>query len=900
LTLPDRNGTLAGQTMKATGAAVSVGLAAWCSLGALGLADHGAGLSRVALLPPWWALPIFLVVSIAATRLARPSSRQLDALLGSTLALVPFLPVPLPPAALLWTGPFVVSVWIAVFLGAVAARERSEPGVWITDARRAPIAAAALALVLYGASAWWLAPILPDGDAPHYLIMTQSLLRDGDLKIENNHFRGDDLEYTLFAAQPDYLERGRNGAIYSIHAPGLSILIAPAFFLFGYPGAVAFLGLVGALGTSIVWYLGLRTTDSPAAAWFGWACCALTTPFVFQATQVFPDGLAASLVLLGVLPTIASDFKDGTHKDSAGSGLRANMLWLIAGVSLAILPWLQTRLALVAASGGLCVCLRARHVRQVALFALIPLLSAMAWFGFFYEIYGTPNPAAPYGALTQTSIGRLAVGFPGLLFDQQFGLVPNSPVYGVLLAGVLAGALRFRRWCWEALVIATPYLVGVGMFQIWFGGASSPARLVAPIAMLLGVAAARIFHTTKTSSGRSLELLALGVSVVIAAALAVDRGRLLFNVRDGVALWLEWSNDLIDLPRALPSLFRDTPGQAWLKAGIWAACFAGAWLAQTALERRGPANAGSADRWYLSWRSLWFLGTAAMLALTLAWQVDRVSPITAATGELGLLRSASRLRPLAFDYGEKRVDWSSALLSQIRIRTDRQRRSVPAGTLLSAREVPAGTYQVLAEGAAHGGGTLVMRSGSTSLAAWTAPVPNAEVAPVASSIRLPVAVGSLTAEGADLSAGTIPSVELKLAGAGRFTFVRPVMRGIAHSAVSYGSTRAFFMDDFAYAETSGFWVAGKRRAQVVLSTDSTSERRRLYVRNIPFENHLRISIAGERHDISLNSREETEIELPPAALDIVLGVETDAGIRPSQMDPGNVDFRFLGCWVEIR
>jgi hypothetical protein len=412
--------------MKATGAAVSVGLAAWCSLGALGLADHGAGVSRIALLPPWWALPILLVVSIAATRLARPSNRQLDALLGSTLALAPFLPIPLPPAALLWTGPFLVAVWMSVFLGVVAARERSRPGVWITDRRRAPIVAATLALVLYGAGAWWLAPILPDGDAPHYLIMTQSVLRDGDLKIENNHRQGDDLEYTLFAAEPDYLERGRNGAIYSIHAPGLSILIAPAFFLFGYPGAIAFLGLVAALGTSLVWYLGLRMTGSPAAAWFGWACSALTTPFVFQATQVFPDGLAASLVLLGVLPVIVGDFPVGGCHDNAGGGLRVNILWLIAGVSLAILPWLQTRLALVAASAGLCVCLRARHARQIALFAFVPMLSAAAWFGFFYAIYGTPNPAAPYGALTQTSVARLTVGFPGLLFDQQFGLVPNA------------------------------------------------------------------------------------------------------------------------------------------------------------------------------------------------------------------------------------------------------------------------------------------------------------------------------------------------------------------------------------------------------------------------------------------------------------------------------------------
>ena len=32
---------------------------------------------------------------------------------------------------------------------------------------------------------------MPGGDEPHYLVITQSLLYDGDLKIENNHQRGD-------------------------------------------------------------------------------------------------------------------------------------------------------------------------------------------------------------------------------------------------------------------------------------------------------------------------------------------------------------------------------------------------------------------------------------------------------------------------------------------------------------------------------------------------------------------------------------------------------------------------------------------------------------------------------------------------------------------------------------
>ena len=442
------------------------------------------------------------------------------------------------------------------------------------------------------------------------------------------------------------------------------------------------------------------------------------------------------------------------------------------------------------------------------------------------------------------------------------------------------------------------------MFQIWFGGASSPARLVAPIAMLLGVAAARIFHTTKTSSGRSVELLALGVSVVIAAALGVDRGRLLFNARDGVALWLEWSNDLIDLPRALPSLFRDTPGQAWLKAGIWGACFAGAWLAQTAFERRSHCECRF-GRSVVSVLALDLVprdGDHARADARMAgW-----SCVADHTGDRRARTAAQRVTIASAGFRVRRdacrLVFGTALADPNRNRstaTQYARRIAPvgpgcSGRHLSGRRRRSGTWPRNIRDAI---GLDV--AGPLDCSVPEADV--AQVAPVPSSIRLPVAVGSLTIETGAPSVGAIPSVELKPAGAGRrFTFVRPVMRGIAHRAVSYGPTRAFFMDDYAYAETSGFWVAGQRGAQVVLSTDSLSQRRRLYVRNIPFQNHLSISIAGERHEISLNPHEETEIELPPTALDLVLRVETDAGVRPSQLDPDSIDFRFLGCWVEIR
>ena len=54
------------------------------------------------------------------------------------------------------------------------------------------------------------------GDEPHYLIITQSLLRDGDIRIENNHQRGDYRAYFAGELPPHSVRLGRNGQMYSI------------------------------------------------------------------------------------------------------------------------------------------------------------------------------------------------------------------------------------------------------------------------------------------------------------------------------------------------------------------------------------------------------------------------------------------------------------------------------------------------------------------------------------------------------------------------------------------------------------------------------------------------------------------------------------------------------------
>src|SRR5204862_5378449 len=164
----------------------------------------------------------------------------------------------------------------ALTLRAASLRIRTARGFHTTTFDAVASVVALAGLLLYGGVAWRFAGtgLFPGGDEPHYLVLAQSLWRDHDLKIENNHARGDYREYFTSDLDPHYLTRGRDGEIYSIHPIGISIVLAPIYALAGYQGAVWALILMGALAAAIAWRWTVRALNAPGAATFAWAAIA--------------------------------------------------------------------------------------------------------------------------------------------------------------------------------------------------------------------------------------------------------------------------------------------------------------------------------------------------------------------------------------------------------------------------------------------------------------------------------------------------------------------------------------------------------------------------------------------------------------------------------------------------
>jgi len=863
--------------LPAVAAALGTGCALWVSGGALTI----AGASRVGVLPSLTFFTISLVIGATVIFL----SGRWTIFLLSLLAVLPWLPARVPLATFALIGALRLWLWIGItaVLGALILR-RSTPALSriLGDPRRAPRVAAAIAVCAYLAGAWMAFPRLPAGDEPHYLVITQSLLEDHDLRIENNHRQGDYHQYYGGPLRPDFLRRGQNGEIYSIHAPGVAALVAPVFALGGYPAVMAALALLGGCAAGLAWLAAWRVTRHAAASWFGWATVALSVPFFFQSFVVLPDGIGAAIVIAGTLAMIAG-------RDLSRARL------VTTGAALAILPWLHTRFALLAAILG--VLIAARNLgagdfarRAVALLA-VPMVSAVAWFSFFYVIYGTVNPAAPYGGYTQSGIANLPRGVSGLLFDQQFGVIPNAPVYACAAIGLIAMVRRAPRLLIELLLIVGPYSLSVASYQMWWAGYSSAGRFVVPVILTLAIPAA-VWFAGASRGARIAGLAALLLSVLITGALAgVERGALLYNVRQSAAAsWLVWISPLVDVTTGVPSLFQSGVRLVLMHAAIWALAAAVTAGIAVRLGRISVSAETVAAGVGLA------AATTGMIALSIVWRSNHASPLTLPTGNLEFLRHYDP-QGLAFRLNPKRRLEAADLLPDLVLVSNHD----PAhadGPLLVLDRPPAATYEISADVAGANAGLLTITTDREFGPQWKIDLRDARGS-WRQVLNLPVAVGGLAIDGDAATRRALGSISIRALEAPgwrkRLTAAEPI------HAVRYGPAVVFFLDGHAFTEPAGTWIAGGYDAVFAIAPDPGAPIR-LFVRNAPVQNDVTLESGAWRQTLALKPGEERMVDVPADAAGpgVLLRVATTAGFRPADVDPATTDRRLLGCWIETR
>lgn len=866
--------------LRAVSGPLVVGLAVWCAAGTLTVASAESAAVRVVAPAAWWIGALGAVVAALV-----PGFRQAPlSAAPALLAVVPWLPLPLPGVALLFTGP---AAWLPILTALVVA----EGTRWVAPVARwaltrspgvARVIAAGVTVVACGLTLHQLDAHVPGGDEPHYLVITQSLLKDGDLRIENNHRDRDYAAYFGGELRADFINRGQDGEIYSIHAPGVSALVAPAFAAFGLRGAQWTIILVFAVTAMLVWQLAWEATLDNSAAWFTWAAVSLTATPLLLSVMVFPDSPAALGAAAGVWALV---------RLARGQQVMTARALVGVSIALAALPWLHTRFAVVAGGLGCClvVALAREHGRasterlaRIATFLAVPLVSAALWFLSFYLIYGTVDPRAPYRG-AESIREWIWAAVVALYTDGQFGLFTLAPVLATAVAGLFRTMERGLRWAAiGSLLVLLAYTAAAASYHMWWAGLPGlPARFLTAVVPLLAIWLAVAWHRA-TLGGRAMLLAALGLSLLLTLiVVTVDGGAFAWNFRDGHARLLEWAGPVVNLPRAWPSFFWGSESEFLLHAAAVSAVWIGGWLIVVTYVRRHVDSA----RLTRGAVAVWLLG-GLMAHAAVGWQVVGATPMDPSVSQLVIHGAASRWVIGPGQVSRERGGTGLAIRQAQPPLVDH-----PTATVFAAGPVPAGRYRIDLEAQRPPtGGSLRVIIGRSDV-----PVLEWPLAPLRTqSIPLVLPAGAAAIDvradspeaAAGLSAVLVPESSAIEATPARHMMVGP-------------DAQVFFADDNAYREGDGFWLRGGATTEVVWSggIGKAGRTRVLRLHNGGSPNTITVRSGAWQEVLTLDPWQERTVSLPAAdALGAWrLSLTAAAGFRPSD-DGTNQDRRYLGAW----
>jgi hypothetical protein len=208
-----------------------------------------------------------------------------------------------------------------------------------------------------------------------------------------------------------------------------------------------------------------------------------------------------------------------------------------------------------------------RHHRMRSLVGvLVPCaLSAVGLLLHHQALYGFWDPRRVYGRRPEFSLATLVEGLPGLLLDQEFGLLVYAPVLVLALPGLVLLFRRDRRLAVAAGAAVVAVVLTAGTWHMWRGGFNPPARFLVPIAPLLVVAAALVLQKRGLTAGGAL---LVGWSLWTGLGGAWEP-RLVHRDRDGTAPFFREQSGAREWTGLLPGYVLSDPDRHRL-AAVWA------------------------------------------------------------------------------------------------------------------------------------------------------------------------------------------------------------------------------------------------------------------------------------------------------------------------------------------
>ena len=373
---------------------------------------------------------------------------------------------------------------------------------------------AAICSILFFVSSYVYVKILgnpPSGDEPHFLVISQTLLKYHSLNVMLDYQHGD---YRLFypIAIAPHVSYSASGQLLPLHSIGGPILWLIPYYFLGRLGAVFFISCVSVLTIVNIYKFLLIMRVGQKYALMVSLAYAVASPLFIYSHLTFIEPIGA-FICIYVLRKIFQD------------EIKVSDL-IISSVLLGILPWVHIRFAFFemvlffallykiyvtihvpdsfllrwrtrkegdklgtpqTPAGGLRPpALPAKQLQDMKyyLYYILPVTILFIAFEIYnYKVWGSLNPTInEVNDIHGGSRPFVAVPFKGILgvfFDQEFGLFVNFPIFILLLPGiVLAIRRKFLGYNLLMLILSIPYILVITSFESWSGGWGPAARFI--------------------------------------------------------------------------------------------------------------------------------------------------------------------------------------------------------------------------------------------------------------------------------------------------------------------------------------------------------------------------------------------------------------------------------------
>lgn len=462
----------------------------------------------------------------------------------------------------------------------------------------------AIAGVIYflAASGVLFTPYPITGDEPHYLLITKSLLSDGDVNLWNNFQNKDYLQF--YPGQLDaHTKTGRRGAEfqYSRHVPGFSALILPAYALGASMGKTMasalndpkyerkililvvrlFLCALAAVLSGMFYLIMETLLKNRKISLVAWGLFSFSTPLLFFSYRIYPEVIAA-LISISVVYVFLIESK------------RSTFCLLSVGLGIGLLPWFGLKYLVISFGCGLLFLIsfiKQKQKIEKYIYLALPIFFSAGFFLFFlWFLYGKLSLIAVYRGTTvggnvtfnafyhhnPVEFLRCWIGY---LFDQRVGLFAYSPIFMLFFPGLILWLRKNRKEVLSFLIPMTLYWAFCSMSYYW-GGYSPPGRTLLPVLWIMGVFMGAALSWSDRKKPVVIIHLLVGFTFLNTILLAKNT-RLLFHENLSFP-WAEpgkvsnvlssLSNAFIDFTKFVPSL-SSQEGITWIPLFVWILVF---------------------------------------------------------------------------------------------------------------------------------------------------------------------------------------------------------------------------------------------------------------------------------------------------------------------------------------